>query len=217
MKADRDESNQPNGQPDDSARQDAELVARTLAGEQEAFNQLVGKYERQAMAVSYRLLNQVADAQEVVQDALLKAYRALDTLENPHVFGSWLLRIVSNLSLNYRRSRARRSAISLQDNRTEEGLGEGDGGESLLGVLESEEARPEQELITDELSDEIRNALDELPERQRMALTLFSIEKMPQKEVAEVLGCSVEAVKWHVFSARKKLKDKLSKWLGDDE
>jgi RNA polymerase sigma-70 factor (ECF subfamily) len=51
--------------------------------------------------------------------------------------------------------------------------------------------------------------IDELPDMQRQALVLFSLQKMPQKEVAEVLGCSVEAVKWHVFTARKKLKERL--------
>ncbi|MCG3178888.1 MAG: hypothetical protein BIFFINMI_01218 [Phycisphaerae bacterium] len=213
MKRGRGEPRQPPAQPDESAQRDAALVVRTLAGDRTAFDDLVRAHEKQALAVAYRLLNRVADAQEVVQDALLKAYRALDTLENPQVFGSWLLRIVSNLSLNYRRSRARRTGLSLEDSGRQDS--HGGQNESLLNVLTSDQQLPEEELMTEELRGRIREALEELPDRQRTALVLFSIEKMPQKQVADVLGCSVEAVKWHVFSARKKLKEKLKLELSD--
>ncbi|MDD4890362.1 MAG: sigma-70 family RNA polymerase sigma factor [Phycisphaerae bacterium] len=197
--------------PEQQGEPDAQLVARALAGESAAFDELVRRYERPALAVAYRLLSQAQDAQEVVQDALLRAYRALSTLANPQIFGPWLLRIVSNLALNYRRSRARRPAVSLDaDSRSE-----GDESDSLGQLLVSSQERPEQELMTGELADRIRQALDELPERQRLALVLFSIEQMPQKDVAEIIGCSVEAVKWHVFTARKKLKDKLSDLIGE--
>ncbi len=202
--------------PDAGRLEDARLVGEVLEGNNSAFDELVRKYERQALAVSYRLLNQSNDAREVVQDAFLRAYRALDTLENPQVFGSWLLRIVSNLSLNYRRSRARRPTVSLDDrgNGGEAGENQGD---SLSDVLTGSDPMPEQAMMTGELKQRIQQALDELPEKQRTALTLFALEKMPQKEVAEILGCSVEAVKWHVFSARKKLKEKLSDMLESDD
>src|SRR5271155_1244098 len=84
---------------------DGELVARVLGGDRRAFDQLIQRYQRQAVAVSYRLLGNSQDALEVTQDAFLKAYGSLSTLEKPQAFGGWLLRIVSNLSLNYRRSR----------------------------------------------------------------------------------------------------------------
>ena len=73
----------------------------------------------------------------------------------------------------------------------------------------SELDAPERPLTSAELGDAIQRAIDELPEKQRLALVMFAIEKMPQKDVAEVLNCSVEAVKWHVFMARKQLKKSL--------
>src|SRR5881396_3303139 len=94
---------------------DGKLVERTLAGEREAFDQLVRKYQRQAVAVSYRLLGNSQDSLEVTQDAFLKAYTSLSTLQKPDAFGGWLMRIVSNLSLNYRRSRKTRSSLPLDD------------------------------------------------------------------------------------------------------
>ncbi len=199
--------------PDPDADPDERLVQRVLGGDKAAFDELVRRHERQALAVAYRLLNRAADAQEVVQDALLRAYRALDTLENPQIFGPWLFRIVSNLALNYRRSRARRSMLSLDEDGSAPEGGQ-TGGDSLAQVLLADRQRPEDELMTAELQQRIQQVLEELPDRQRAALVMFSIEQIPQKDVAAALGCSVEAVKWHVFAARKKLKEKLADLIG---
>src|SRR3712207_5060007 len=94
---------------------DGQLVAQVLAGQRAAFDQLIGRYQRQAVAVSYRLLGNTNDALEVTQDAFLKAFTSLATLQKPEAFGGWLMRIVSNLSLNYRRSRRTRSQLPLDD------------------------------------------------------------------------------------------------------
>ncbi len=189
------------------ALDDARLVRAARKGDLAAFEQLVARYQRRAMAVSYRLLNNRDDAMETVQDALLNAYEKLDTLKQPKRFGSWLLRIVSNRSLNRRRSRALRRKASLD-------APTGDADDDRDGyVVPSDDPGPDEEAAAGDLKVQIERAIDELPEMQRQALILFSIEKMPQKDVAEILGTSVQAVKWHVFTARKKLKDKLSDHL----
>jgi RNA polymerase sigma-70 factor (ECF subfamily) len=182
---------------------DAELIARALAGEREAFDELIKKYQRQAVAVSYRLLGNINDALEVTQDAFLKAYRSLATLQNPAAFGGWLMRIVSNLSLNFRRGRKLRSQLPLDDllGPQEESAG---GGEWM-----SASADPTAALQGRELGDRLKQALAQLPDKQRDAILLFTVEQLPQKQVAEILDCSVEAVKWHVFQGRKKLKELL--------
>src|ERR1700730_18372900 len=94
---------------------DGELVARSLKGDRKAFDELVRRYQRQAGAVAYRLLGSSHDALEVTQDAFLKAYSSLSTLQKPEAFGGWLMRIVSNLSLNFRRSRKTRHQLPLDD------------------------------------------------------------------------------------------------------
>lgn len=187
---------------------DVELIAQTLAGHQAAYDQLVGRYHRQAVGVAYRLLGHVEDAADVAQDAFLQAYRRLDSLQDRRRFAAWLMRIVSNLSRNYRRSRKTASAVSLDD------VGE-IGGDGLapdtagraLGL------NPQNAPQSTELQAAIRQAMDKLPEKQRLALILFSIEGMPQKEVASVMDCTVELVKWNVFQARKKLKEALAEYL----
>src|SRR5437763_5758672 len=94
---------------------DGQLVQQVLAGQRKSFDELVNRYQRQAVAVSYRLLGNTQDAMEVTQDAFLKAFTSLESLQKPEAFGGWLMRIVSNLSLNYRRSRKTRTSVPLAD------------------------------------------------------------------------------------------------------
>ncbi len=189
------------------ATADADLVRATRAGRRDAFDILIERYQRRAVSVSYRLLGNTHDALEVCQEAFVKAYRRLDSLDDPARFRGWLLRIVTNLSLNFRRSR--RPRLSFEDCL----VGEDQSREEQIADAPHSEDRPGAQLAADELQGEIRAALDQLPSQQRTALVLFSIEQMPQKEVAEIMGLSVEAVKWHVFQARKKLKDLLTPHL----
>jgi RNA polymerase sigma-70 factor (ECF subfamily) len=194
---------------DTKSPSDGVLVGRVLAGQREAFDQLIERYQRQAVAVSYRLLGNTQDALEVSQDSFLKAFTSLASLQKPEAFGGWLMRIVSNLSLNYRRSRKVRTQLPLDD---------------LLGASDSDaggsdsmarDDNPVHSLESKEMGEQLQKSLAQLPEKQRLAIVLFAIQQMPQKDVAEALECSVEAVKWHVFQGRKKLKELLKEHLTD--
>jgi RNA polymerase sigma-70 factor (ECF subfamily) len=204
---------EPTRPPDDPASpSDGTLVERVLGGDRKAFDVLIRKYQRQAVAVSYRLLGNNHDALEVTQDAFLKAFSSLATLQKPEAFGGWLMRIVSNLSLNYRRSRkTRQGQLPLDDllGGGEAGPSEAAGGSDWM----AQSGDPVRRLESEEMGRRLQKALQELPEKQRTAIVLFAIEGRPQKEVAETLECSVEAVKWHVFQGRKKLKDLLKGYL----
>jgi len=176
---------------------DGELARRAQRGDRDAFDALIVRYQRQAVAVAFRYLGHTQDALEVTQDAFLKGFTSITSLQNPDAFAGWLLRIVSNLSLNYRRSRKSKSSLPLDD---------------LLVEAEPKEksaASPSHQLEGRELGVALKAAMAQLPEKQRMAITLFTIDELPQKQVAEAMGCSVEAVKWHVFQARKKLRELL--------
>ena len=192
---------------------DGQLVTQALTGNRKAFDELIRRYQRQAVAGSYRLLGNSQDSLEVTQDAFLKAFTSLDTLQKPEAFGGWLMRIVSNLSLNYRRSRKTRTSVPLaevlgpQTGETTETHG---GGSEWMS---SGAADPVRGLEGKELGAKLKQALAQLPEKQRLAIIMFTIDEMPQKQVAEALDCSVEAVKWHVFQGRKKLKEILKEHL----
>src|SRR5688500_7112076 len=196
----------------DASPTDGQLVAQALDGAKPAFDELIRRYQRQAVAVSYRLLGNSQDSLEVTQDAFLKAFTSLASLNKPEAFGGWLMRIVSNLSLNYRRSRKTRSQLPLDDllgpmhgDQTETS---GAGSEWMSGPDD-----PVRRLESQEMGQRLKKALEQLPEKQRLAIIMFTIDEMPQKDVAEALQCSVEAVKWHVFQGRRKLKEMLKEHL----
>ncbi len=186
---------------------DVAIVTKAMAGDRLAFDDLIHQYQRQAVAVAYRLLGNTQDSLEVTQDAFLKAFKSLPTLQKPEAFGGWFLRIVSNLSLNYRRSRKNRKQLPLDD---------------LLGAAESggsewtaRSGDPSSQMESRELGAKLQEALKQLPEKQRLALLMFTVDELPQKDVAAALNCSVEAIKWHVFQGRKKLREILKDQLQD--
>jgi len=185
---------------------DGWLVKQTLDGDRKAFDRLVIKYQRRAVAVSYRLLGNTQDALEVTQEAFLKAFTSLNRLEKPDAFGGWLLRIVSNLSLNFRRGRRNKNPLPLDDL-----LGSADASQSDVGANQwmDRSDGPVHQLQSKEMGQRLHAAINQLPEKQRLALVMFTMDEMPQKEIAVALDCSVEAVKWHVFQGRKRLKELL--------
>lgn len=191
----------------EARRRDADCVTRTLAGDLTAFDALIEAYQRRAVAVSYRLLGNINDALDVCQEAYIRAFRSLESLAEPEKFGSWMMRIVSNLSLNYRRDRRPMLSLTTGDDDAE-------GGDKLLADRAADGvALPRDSALSSETEAAITGAIEQLPHKQRLSLILFAIEGIPQKEVAEILECSVEAVKWNVFQARKTLKETLSEHL----
>ncbi len=191
---------------------DGELVLMARAGDRQAFDVLIRRYQRQAVVVSYRLLGNNHDALEVTQDSFLKAFKSLSTLQTADAFGGWFLRIVSNLSLNYRRSRTTRKQLPLDDFLGTDGGGVGPTSGSEWTARSGD---PVHELQGRELGQKLQEALKQLPEKQRLAILMFTVDELSQKEVAAALDCSVEAIKWHVFQGRKKLRELLKNQLQD--
>jgi RNA polymerase sigma-70 factor (ECF subfamily) len=195
---------------DSASPTDGQLVVQVNDGNRKAFDELILRYQRQAVAVSYRLLGNSQDALEVTQDAFLKAFTSIGTLQKPEAFGGWLMRIVSNLSLNFRRGRKNKQQLPLDDllGASEPSTSDGSGSDWM-----AQSGDPLHRLESEEMGRKLQEALAQLPEKQRLAIVMFTIEEMPQKQVAETLECSVEAVKWHVFQGRKKLKEILKDHL----
>lgn len=191
------------------SHEECEWVRRAGEGDREAFGCLVDQYHRRAISLAYRLLGHAEDAKDVAQDAFVRAFRSLGQLEDPKKFGGWFMRIVGNLSLNYRRSRRLRRAASTD---SVEPFAD-EWRDPATGNLKLADPEQEDRLQPSELQQAIDAALHRLPEKQRLALILFAVEKVPQKEVAEIMECSVEMVKWNVFQARKKLKDELADYF----
>src|SRR5260221_8849511 len=171
------QAKQPIRAVDDASPTDGQLVVRANDGDRKAFDELIVRYQRQAVAVSYRLLGNSQDALEVTQDAFLKAFTNLATLQKPEAFGGWLMRIVSNLSLNFRRGRKNRQQLPLDDllGASEPSTSNGSGSD-----WQAQSGDPLHRLESQEMGRKLQEALNQLPEKQRLAIVMFTIEQMPQ-------------------------------------
>jgi RNA polymerase sigma-70 factor (ECF subfamily) len=195
-------SAQPSGASADG-EDEADLLAGVAAGHERAFRALVDRHLGSVLGIARRMLRDDAEAEDVSQEALLRLWRNAAGLElGANGVRPWLRRVVSNLCID--RARARRNT-TLTDAVPEE----------------SEPAGQLRHLAERELAGRVDGALKALPERQRLALTLFHYEGMSQIEVGEVLGISDEAVESLLARARRTLKGALKdEWralLPDDE
>jgi RNA polymerase sigma-70 factor, ECF subfamily len=177
------------------ADSDPRLVARALAGEARAFEELVRRYLKSAHAVALGVLGNPADAEDVCQDAFLAALEKLDECRDPARFGAWLLRIVRNRALNFRERRARREGEPL------ERLG--------AGAMAASGDDPAREAERSELRERLLAALAVLPPTQREVVLLHDLEGWPHRDIGELLGTSEGAVRVRLLQARRRLRDVL--------
>lgn len=180
---------------------DQALIDRCLAGETEAFGELVQRHQDRLFGTLAHLLGSVHDAADVAQDAFVLAYRNLSNFRGQSAFYSWLFRIAYNAAVNHRR-RNRRGAQSLDAQRREHG------DEPVDGRMSSD---PAAGIQTDERSRLVRSALNELAEDYRNALVLKEIEGLPYEEIAIVMDCPVGTVRSRIHRARHELKGKLAR------
>ncbi len=174
------------------------LVKASQAGIQGSFDELVVLYQRRAMRVAVRMLGDINEAAEAVQNGFVKAYLSIDKLREPRRFEAWFFRIIANTAISQRRA-ARGRAEKIK----------------IAGDCEDKKAfSPEDREAGKELKEAIQQAMLRLTNKQAQAIALFGIEDLPRDEVAEIMGCSAEAVRWHVFKARQKLKVLLKEYLG---
>jgi RNA polymerase sigma-70 factor (ECF subfamily) len=175
----------------DESTDEAALLARVAAGEAEAFRGLVDRHLPTMLAIARRMLRDDAEAEDVAQETLLRLWRNAGGLElGPGGVRPWLRRVVSNLCID--RVRARRNTTVVE-----------------TVPEESEPPTQMRHLAERELSQRVDAALKALPERQRLALTLFHYEGMSQIEVGEAMGISDEAVESLLARARRTLKVSL--------
>lgn len=170
---------------------DAALARKVQEGDAAAFDRLVGRHMQRAFGVAFRLLGQREDAEDLVQEAFIAALQKIDTFDGERDFGPWFYRILVNRCLNARKSRARRHT---QDLPADAASG------TPSPLLSTERA---------ELRDRLSEAMQELPERQRVIVTMFDLEGFTSPEIAGVLGISDGTVRWHLHQARRVLREAL--------
>ncbi len=184
---------------------DQDLVLRVQRGDKAAFDLLVIKYQHKLVHLVNRYVKDPSEAQDVAQDAFIKAYKALGEFRGDSAFYTWLYRIAINTAKNYLLSRSRRHSdfeIEMQDAEDIENAPQ-------LKDIET----PEDQLMNDQIIQVIKTAIENLPEEMRIAITLREFEGMSYEEIAEAMDCPIGTVRSRIFRAREAIDEKLNPLL----
>lgn len=177
--------------------QEASIVRKVLGGDANAFETLVLEYEKNVYNIALRMTGNSEDAADMTQEAFIKAYNSLQSFRGDSKFSVWLYRIVSNVCLDFLRSKNRRPTVSLS-------VEDDDGEDAQLDVADESQS-PELLLDRKLTRDSVRRGLDSLPPDYRQILLLREIQGLSYDEIAQALSLEVGTVKSRIFRARKRL------------
>ena len=187
---------------------DQQLVERVQKGDKRAFDLLVLKYQHRILGLVVRFVHDPHEAQDVAQEAFVKAYRALGNFRGDSAFYTWLYRIAINTAKNYLVSRNRRPPSSDVD----AGDAEFVDGDHALKDIES----PERMMLRDEIKSTVQHSISQLPEDLRVALTLREFEGLSYEDIATVMKCPVGTVRSRIFRAREAVDKALLPLLNNE-
>lgn len=186
-------------------RVNQELVERVQRGDKGAFNLLVKKYQIKVSSLVGRYVKNQADVPDIVQEAFIKAYRALPNFRGESAFYTWLYRIAVNCAKNHMVAGSRKppsSDVEVEDAEFYEG-----------GSALRENASPERMLLTDEIKRVVFETMEQLPEDLRLAINFREIEGLSYEEIATIMECPVGTVRSRIFRAREAIDKKIGPLL----
>lgn len=184
---------------------DQDLVVRVQQGDKRAFDLLVRKYQNKIVHLVTRYLHDPVEAQDVAQEAFIKAYRALPSFRGDSAFYTWLYRIAINTAKNYLVAQSRRPPTDDIDAQDAEQYS----GDTGL----KEYATPERLALRDEIESTITAAIEALPEELRTAITLRELEGLSYEEIAAAMDCPIGTVRSRIFRARAAIETRLAPLL----
>lgn len=183
-----------------TSEDDQKLIQATLAGDTDAFGQLVVRYQDRLYNSLMLMVKSPEDARDLAQEAFVHAFRKLDSFRGDAQFYTWLFRIAVNATISFRRKAARQKTSSVETAKEAAGIEPVDerGGARPSGRMEVQE---EQELV--------RRALSELSDEFRQAIVLTEIEGLSYEDAAEAVGCPIGTIRSRIHRARNELREKL--------
>jgi len=186
-------------------RNDAELVLRTRSGDKEAYGELVSRYQGHVYGLAYSFVNNWVEAQDIAQETFIRAYTNLDQLRDPARFAAWLRRVTFGVAMNWLKA-------------FRKGLFEQLEGRVDLDHLEIPEFKPGPPEVVEqrELAEAVLQAVDSLPSKYRVPLTMFHLDGLSYKKVADFLDIPLGTVKMLIHRARAKLKARLAVYAAEE-
>ncbi len=175
----------------------SELVRRAQRGERAAFDELVRRYRARIFALALHLSGSQSDADDITQDAFLKAYRALGQFAGRSEFFTWIYRITVNRALNVRRARQRKAETSLEDPRI------------VMAIAADAGSDPHKAAQLRQTYGCLMQALDRLGPEMRTSVVLVALQGMSHEEAAVIQGCSPGTISWRIHKAKSRLRKAL--------
>lgn len=179
---------------------DAGLVERARGGVSDAFRVLVERHSRSVFRLAYRMTLNEFDADDVVQETFLRAYRSLARFDGRAEFSTWIYRIAVNCSLDLQRAKGKRAEV---------GANHGDEGDGLMATLATNDPAPDRVALSGQLRRIVDETLAGLSPMERTAFLMRHVEGLPVPQISAVLGRNDGATKHSIFRAVKKLREAL--------
>lgn len=183
------------------------LVERVQKGDKRAFDLLVGKYQHKIVSLISRYVSDHAEALDVAQEAFIKAYKAIGRFRGDSAFYTWMYRIAINTAKNHLVSQSRRPPSSDVDAQDAE--------QFHVDTRLKDRASPEHELLKEEIERTIHDAISELPDDLRVAITLREMEGMSYEDIATTMDCPIGTVRSRIFRAREAIDGRLRPLLSN--
>ncbi|AFT67107.1 MAG: RNA polymerase sigma factor RpoE [Cycloclasticus pugetii] len=187
-----------------SDQDDQQLIALVKEGDKKAFDRLVIKYQQRIIQLVSRYISDASEAQDVAQEAFIKTYKALPNFRGDSAFYTWLYRIAVNTAKNHLVSRARKSSDHTVD------VNDAENFEGAFQLKEGD--TPEHLLLSEEIRSTIQQAINDLPDELRNAISYRELDGMSYEEIAQKMKCPVGTVRSRIFRAREAV-DKILKPL----
>jgi len=189
-----------------AAQQEAELVRRAREGDMGAYDDLVRRYQERIYATVYHMTSNHEDANDLAQEAFIKAFQALKSFKGGSSFYTWVYRIAVNKTINFLKQRKNRAQISLND------LDFNAEHDPDLVALISDKT-PRRDINLAELQEKLNAAMQKLSDDHRLVVTLHDVQGMSHEEIAAIMDCNIGTVRSRLFYARQQLQAYLSDYL----
>lgn len=183
-----------------------QLVSRSRRGDTRAYDELVRRYQERIYATVYHMTSNHEDANDLAQEAFIKAYYALKSFKGGSSFYTWVYRIAVNKTINFLKQRKHRSVLSLND------LDVNAEHDPDLVALVSDKT-PRRDASLAELQEKLNEAMQKLSESHRLVVTLHDVQGMSHEEIAKIMDCNIGTVRSRLFYARQQLQAYLSNYL----